>query len=139
MLLVSMRTTKSKTSARLLVLHLGELGIDDIAVVLLAGFGLALLLARSALRAGLRLGLLIGVHLLAELLRGLRERLRLRLDLGLVLGFQRALGVLDRGLDFLLLGGLDLIAVFLERLPHRVYQCLRGIPRVHQLERLAVF
>src|SRR2546428_14139333 len=121
MLLVSMRTTKSKTSARLLVLHLGELGVDDIAVVLLAGFGLALLLAR----AGLRFGLLIGVHLLAELLRSLRERLRLRLDLGLVLGFQRALGVLDRGLDLLLLAGLDLVAVFLERLSHRVYQCLR--------------
>src|SRR2546422_9273338 len=115
MLLVSMRTTKSKTSARLLVLHLGELGVDHIAVVLLAGFGLALLLARAraALRAGLRLGLLIGVHLLAELLRSLRERLRLRLDLGLVLGFQRALGVLDRGLDLLLLAGLDLVAVFL--------------------------
>src|SRR5437879_7751824 len=107
MLSVSMRTTKSKTSARLLVLHLGELGVDHIAVVLLAGFGLALLLARAGLRAGLRLGLLLGVDLLAELLRRLRERLRLRLDLGLVLGLERALGVLDRGFDLLLVGRVD--------------------------------
>src|SRR2546426_3517197 len=139
MLLVSMRTTKSKTSARLLVLHLGELGIDHVAVVLLAGFTLALFLARAALRAGLRLGLLIGVDLLAELLRGLRERLRLRLDLALVLGLERGLGVLDRRLDLLLLGRVDLVAVFLERLAHRVYQRLGGVPRVDQFQRLAVF
>src|SRR5712691_8494031 len=111
MLLVSMRTTKSKPSARLLVLHLGELGVDHVAVVFLAGFGLALLLARAALRAGLRLGLLIRVDLLAELLRRLRERLRLRLDLGLVLGLERALGVLDRGLDLFFFRRLDLVAV----------------------------
>src|SRR6267142_3796132 len=108
MLLVSMRTTKSKTSACLLVLHLGELGVDHVAVVLLAGFCLALFLARAALRPRLRLGLLVGVHLLAELLRGLRQRLRLRRDLALVLGLERALGVLDRGLDLFLLGGVDL-------------------------------
>src|SRR5919109_2924481 len=49
----------SSPLARLLVLHLGELGIDDIAIVFLAGLGL---LRRPRLRTlrGLRLRLLLG-------------------------------------------------------------------------------
>src|SRR5262245_66006783 len=86
---------------RFLVLDLGELRIDDVAVVLLAGFGAC---ARLALLR-LLLRLLLGVHLLAQLLRRLRERLLLGVDLGLVLGLERALGVLHRGLDLFLLAG----------------------------------
>src|SRR6266704_5142251 len=78
----------------LLVLDLGEFGVDDVALIglarrlgLLAGLGASLSLLR------------IGVHLLAELLRRLRERLRLGVDLRLVVGLHRPFGVLERGLD----------------------------------------
>src|SRR5258708_29372617 len=112
MLLVSIRTNgpiaepvrnplqDQDLSARLLVLHFRELGVHHV-LVLLAGFGLALLLARPALRAGLVLGLLLGLDLLAQLLRGLPERLRLGLDLALVVGLETAFGVLDRRLVLL--------------------------------------
>src|SRR6185369_12514887 len=111
--------------------------VDDIAIVLLAGL--------AGLRRSLPLGgvfcrlLLVGVDLLAQLLRGLRERLAFRLDIGLVLGLEHALGVLERGLDLLLLRRVDLVAVLLERFANRVYQRLGGVPRVDELERLLVF
>src|SRR5437588_9681293 len=124
-------------SAGLLVLHLGELGVDDVALVLLAGVprGGALLL----LTARLRLGLSFGVHLFAQLLRRLRERLRLGVDRRLVFGLERAFGVLQRGLDFLLFARLQLVAVILERLADRVYQRLQLVARVDELQHLAVF
>src|SRR6266851_2622048 len=124
-----------KSSAGLLVLDLGELGVDDV-LVLLRWLGLRLL--RAAL-LGLRLGLRFGVHLLAELLRRLRQRLRLGVDLALVLGFERTLGFLERGFDLVLLGGVELVAVVLERLADRVHQRFALVARVYQLERLAVF
>src|SRR6267142_2340241 len=128
MLLASIRANGPVASARFLVLHFRELGVDHVAVVLLAGLGLRPVRA-AALRAGLRLPLLLGVDLLAQLLRGLRQRLGLRLDVAIVLGLEDALRVLDRRLDFLLLGGVDLVAVLLERLPHGVYQRFGGMPR----------
>src|SRR6202008_2721620 len=89
-----------RLTARLLILDLGELGVDHV-LVLLAGLRLARL---GLALAGLGLGLLLlGVHLLAQRLRGLRQRLALGVDLGLVLGLEHALGVLDRRLDLLLL------------------------------------
>src|SRR3989454_10729547 len=97
-------------SAGLLVLHLGELGVDDVALVLLAGVprGGALRLLAARLRLG------FGVHLFAQLLRRLRERLRLGVDRRLVFRLERALGVLQRGLDSLLFARLQLVAVILE-------------------------
>src|SRR6202008_99611 len=91
--------------------------------------------ARGRAAAGRRL-LALGVHLLAEFLRGLCERLSLTVDLVLVFGLEHALGVLDRRLDLVLLRGIDLVAVFLQRAAHGVYQRLRGVARVDQLERL---
>src|SRR3954464_6308195 len=89
-----------RRSTRLLVLHLGELGVDDVLVGLARlarGSGAA---ARALLlAAALRGLLLLGIHLLAELLRRLGERLRFGLDLVLVLGLEGAFGVLDRSLD----------------------------------------
>src|SRR5438874_13755865 len=93
-----------RASARFLVLHLGELGIDDV---------LFLLRLTGRLRAGVaaatrRLLLLRRVHLLAQLLRRLRQRLALRLDLVLALGLERAFGVLHGGLALILVAALEL-------------------------------
>src|SRR5207247_3806413 len=100
----------ARGSAGLLVLHLGELGVDDVAIVLLAGVprGGALRLLAARLRLG------FGVHLFAQLLRRLRERLRLGVDRRLVFRLERALGVLQRGLDSVLFARLQLVAVILE-------------------------
>src|SRR5688572_14724833 len=99
----------------LLVLHLGEFGVHDVAFSLLRFASARGLLLRRA-RFCLLLGLRIRIDLLAELLRCLRERLRLRLDLFLVLGLENALGILHRSFDFLLFAGIELVAVLLERL-----------------------
>src|SRR5689334_12438192 len=96
-------------SARLLVLHFRELGVDDVLVGLArAARGIGATAGRLLLAAALRGLLLLGIHALAELLRRLRQRLRFRLDLVLVLGLERAFGVLYRGLDLILLAGLEL-------------------------------
>src|SRR5436190_22394068 len=128
-----------RRSTRLLVLHLGELGVDDVLVGLArAARGSGTAAGRLLLAATLRRLLLLGAHLLAKLLRRLGECLPFRLDLVLVIGLEHALGILDRRLDLLLLAGVDLVAVLLERLPYRVYQRFRLVPCVHQLERLLV-
>src|SRR6185369_9670167 len=126
----------TRSLTRFLVLHFGELGVDHVALVLLAG---RLGLARGLALRLLLLGLLRGIHLLAELLRRLAERLQLCLDLGLVLRLERALGVLHRGLDLFLLAGVELVAVVLERLLHRVNRRLELVAGVDQLELLLVF
>src|SRR3982750_2408686 len=122
---------EAETSARLLVFDLGELGVDDV-LVFLAGFARRAA-ARLLLAGALRPRLLLRGHLLAELLRRLRERLALRLDLVLVLRLEDAFRVLDRRLDLFLLGGVDLVAVLLQRLAHGVYQRLGGIAGVDEL------
>src|SRR5512135_2738622 len=102
-------------SAGLLVLDFGELGVDDVAFGLLSG-----LLPGTA--GGLLLrSLRFGVHLLAELLRGLCERLRLGVDLRLVVRLDGFLGFLRRRLDLIFLARVQLVAVVLERFPHRVH------------------
>src|ERR1051325_6008724 len=126
---------EAETSARLLVLPLGDLCVDAF-LVLLAGSPRRAG-ARLLLRA-LRLRLLLRVHLLAELLRRLRERLALGFDLVLVFRLEDAFGVLDRRLDLFLLAGVDLVAVLLQRLPHGVYQRLGAIAGVDELEGLLV-
>src|SRR5437868_3168128 len=101
---------------RLLVLDLGELGIDDVAVVLLRLASLGLFPGSVFLGSGSGGLLALGVHLLAEFLRGLPERLRLGVDVGLVVRFHHAFGFLDGRFDLFLLAGLQLVAVVGERL-----------------------
>src|SRR3954470_17365402 len=126
-----------RRSTRLLVLHLGELGVDDVLVGLArAARGSGAAAGRLLLAAALRSLLLLGVHLLAELLGRLRERLGLGLDLVLVLGLEYGFGVLHRRLNLILLAGIELVAVVLKRLAHRVHRRLELIACIDELERL---
>src|SRR5712691_7771765 len=112
-----------------LVFHLGEFGVDDVALIGLAR-RLGLLASLGASLSLLR----IGVHLLAELLRRLRERLRLGVDGRLVVGLHRAFGVLERGFDLRFFVRPEFFAIFLERLSYRVDQRVELVARRHGLE-----
>src|SRR6185437_8639963 len=125
-----------RQSTRLLVLHLGELRVNDVLFLLRLGarrFSLRISLGRSLLL------LLRGVDLFAELLRRLRQRLSRGVDLRLVVGLEDRFGVLQRRLDLVLLAGVDLVAVVLDRFSHGVDQRLALVARVDQLEGLLVF
>src|SRR5688500_3747051 len=133
------RALRRPDLALFLVLDLGVLGIDHVAVVLLARVGRGLLAASRLLLLRLLLRLLFLVDLLGELVRGLRQRLGLGLDGGLVVALHRLFGVLERGLDLRLLVGTGLVPVLLQRLPYRVHHMVALVARFDQLVRLAVF
>src|SRR5690349_1203430 len=139
------RWRKRRRSARSTfpVLHLGELGIDDVAFVAL--LATARLTARLPGRAAgsatcrARLRLLGRIHLLAELLRSLRQCFRLRAHRRLVAVLDGVLGLLDCGFDRGLLARVDLVAVFGQRLPDRVHETVGLVARLDELAELLVF
>src|SRR5690606_38297893 len=86
----------------------------------------------------LRLGLLALVHLLGELVAGGGQRIGLGLDGVLVAFAHGVLAFLQRGFDRRLFFGRNLVAVFGERLLHRVDHAVRRVARGRQFDRLVV-
>src|SRR6185503_6785565 len=111
-----------------------DLGVDD---VLLLGLGLRAVLGRAVAGGAL---LLLGalVHRLGDLVERALERLGLGVDLVGVLGGQALADVLDRGLDLLLGGGVDLLGEVLELALGLVGRVLAAVAGLRELTRALV-
>src|SRR5690606_31213858 len=68
------------------------------------------------------LGLHVGVHLLAEFLRGSRQRFDLGVNLFLAACLDDVLKFFERRFNGFLLGGLQLVTIFAQRLARGVQQ-----------------
>src|SRR5829696_754269 len=129
------RPSGSRPLLLVLLVDFLEVGVDDVVLLRPAGrAGAALGMIAAALVCGLR----GGVHRLAELHRRLHQVGGARLDDLGVVARERLAQRLDRSLDALLVGLLDLVAVLLDRLLGRVDQRLAVILRFDELAALLV-
>jgi len=79
------------------------------------------------------------LHLLGQFVRGRAQCIHLGFDGFLVVGLERFLGVLDRGFNRCFIFGADFVALFGERLLHRVNQVVALVACIHQFALLAIF
>src|SRR5690606_11044909 len=113
----------------LVVLDLGELGVDD---VLVPGR------LAAALGTGLAAALGGGRHGREQRLAGFLQRLGLGFDLGLVVALHRALDIGDRGFRAADHVTADLVAIVLDRAAGRMNERVGLVARLHQLLELPV-